>query len=67
MRYHVVGKGPTDRHGYGQPSRFFTPEVTALLERTVATPAGSAADGVVSPLVHGGTAAVRDTLRRRWA
>jgi DNA helicase-2/ATP-dependent DNA helicase PcrA len=66
QRYYVTGKGPTDKHGYAQPSRFLTPETMRCFDRAVGAPDGFA----VAPepgLVPGGTAAVRDGLRSMWA
>jgi DNA helicase-2/ATP-dependent DNA helicase PcrA len=65
QRYYIAGKGPTDRHGYAQPSRFMTAEVTACFDRDTAVPAVATAEP--GGLVDGGTAAVRDELRAMWA
>ncbi len=65
QRYYVTGKGPTDRHGYAQPSRFLTAEMLECFDRAVAAPEGSDADGVPATK-PGGTGAVRDSVRAMW-
>ena len=66
QRYYVAGKGPTDRHGFAQPSRFLTPKVLACFERTAASGVAQAAEDAATAR-PGGTAQVRDSLRRMWA
>jgi DNA helicase-2/ATP-dependent DNA helicase PcrA len=65
QRYYVAGRGPTDRHGYAQPSRFLTEDVTECLDRSTA--GSDHADGLVfGAVAPGGTAAVRASLRTMW-
>jgi DNA helicase-2/ATP-dependent DNA helicase PcrA len=65
QRYYVAGRGPTDRHGYAQPSRFVTEDVMSCFDREAAGPDGDrdVASRTVAP---GGTAAVRAGLRSMW-
>ncbi len=66
QRYYVTGKGPSDRHGYAQPSRFLTAETLACFDRAVAAPEGALAQ-LGPALKPGGTGAVRDGVRQMWA
>lgn len=63
LRYYVQHKGPTDRHGYAQPSRFITPSVRGCFANETCG-AGEATDER-----EGGTvsANVRERVRRMWA
>ncbi len=63
LRYYVVGKGPTDRHGYAQPSRFLSERVKPHF---VALSAGPAEEPDARDA--GGPAAnARERVRRMWA
>jgi DNA helicase-2/ATP-dependent DNA helicase PcrA len=65
QRYYVAGRGPTDRHGYAQPSRFVTEDVAACFERTSEGP-GFGTEAAPGDVLPGGTAAVRAGLRSMW-
>jgi DNA helicase II / ATP-dependent DNA helicase PcrA len=63
LRYYVVGKGPTDRHGYAQPSRFISERVKPHFHSTTAGPPEPAD----APVRGGAAADVRARVRRMWA
>jgi DNA helicase-2/ATP-dependent DNA helicase PcrA len=62
LRYYVVGKGPTDRHGYAQPSRFLSDRVKPHFVRTTA----GIAEEADAPEPGGKAADVRARVRRMW-
>jgi DNA helicase-2/ATP-dependent DNA helicase PcrA len=63
LRYYVVGKGPTDRHGYAQPTRFVTERMKPLFaHETAGTP-----EDADTPAGGGAAADVRARVKRMWA
>jgi DNA helicase II / ATP-dependent DNA helicase PcrA len=69
LRYHVTGRGPTDRHGLAQPSRFLTREVLEAFDsRAAGGPDMGSAEDRVSGFAASSTTAdsVRAALGQLW-
>jgi DNA helicase-2/ATP-dependent DNA helicase PcrA len=62
LRYYVVGKGPTDRHGYAQPSRFLSERVKPYFVAMTASGEVEADVRVTSTA----TMKARASIRKLW-
>jgi DNA helicase-2/ATP-dependent DNA helicase PcrA len=63
LRYYVVGKGPTDRHGYAQPTRFVTERMKPLFAHATA----DTSEDADAPAAGGAAADVRARVKKMWA